>query len=680
MTRDEAIHEQARVLAAEAVDADLAPNEAAWLEAHLAACPGCLAVATEYQANRAELAGLAMPEPPRDLWARTQARLDAADARGGPSRSRSALSRSRGSLIGSMVAVVAVVALAGASLLSQSPIAHPGAPTDDRTVPIALVSASTGQTAGNGSTSPLAVVNGTTYWISGGNGFYEIKGATSSCDPANSTCTVSSGDGKTLGTIASQTSVSAAIAPNADVAAVWTADKVAIVPLTDSSKSVSLDQMTPQPTLVTKPAPTPATPAPTATPTPATTPAPTATPTPTTTASVFASASLASITPLPSETVTPAPTETPAPTATPAPTVMPAATPSAQAASGGPVAILSGYEIVGRDPEFSADGRLVAFAARPSDHSTGADVFVWQDGDRQAHAITTSHSALFAGWFGAKLLISEIASPQGSAGGSDPVSTMSYVFDPTSGQKLRIDRPMLMPSVDPTGTYLVYWAGRVEFDPTLGMWQAGGGELYFDRWANLDLVSADAPIETSSPTPTATTAPTAVASAIAIASVEASVSPTVESSGSASASPLETASPSASAVPSPTVAPTPVPAAGPQRLPVAQGSGVVRTWQVRWDATGPHLATWVADKGSSKIGRLSLFSIDTKKHLVDADGKVFAAERVLAAIQLDNSHLVYTLAVDGQTYVQDVPSWQPSTTSTGEPPASAPVTTDRPGN
>ena len=93
------------------------------------------------------------------------------------------------------------------------------------------------------------------------------------------------------------------------------------------------------------------------------------------------------------------PTATPRPQlAAPRPTASPAATPAvrpprataAAAVVPSPTAILDGYEIVGRDPEFSADGRLVAFSARPVDHSTGPDVFVWRSGRGAGTAVTSA--------------------------------------------------------------------------------------------------------------------------------------------------------------------------------------------------------------------------------------------------------------------------------------------------
>jgi hypothetical protein len=81
--RDEAMtHEQARMLAAESIDGPLAPEEADWLQAHLASCDDCRAVSDEYVAIHAELSTLAMPEPPRELWIRTQAALDRQDSTG----------------------------------------------------------------------------------------------------------------------------------------------------------------------------------------------------------------------------------------------------------------------------------------------------------------------------------------------------------------------------------------------------------------------------------------------------------------------------------------------------------------------------------------------------------------------------------------------------------------------
>jgi hypothetical protein len=677
-------HEQARLLAAEAVDGELLSEEAIWLEDHLAACPECALIADEYRAIHAELSSLSMPEPPRDLWVRTQAALDAVDHSSGRAGSHRKPMPSRGSLIGSSVAVAVVVLVAGASLLAQTPISRQAQPSG---VPGPIANGTGAPaTPGTGSNSTLAVMNGTTYWISGENGVYQIKGGSSDCAPSDASCAVKSGGGQTLGTIASDSTISAALAPNASVAAVWTSDKVAILPLTDTAPTVSLDLLTPQPTL-----------APTAAPTPTPTASPKSVPSESASAP---SASLALVSPPASPT--PAPTATPTPVpATPTPTALP--TP---ASNGGPLAILTGFEIVGRDPEFSPDGRLVAFSARPSDHSAGPEVFMWQVGDRQAHPITTSHSDLFAGWFGTRILISEIAPAGSSAAGSSgsgAVTSTSFIFDPGTGRTFRITRPMLMPAVDPSGQYVVYWSGTVEFDQATDLWQPGTGDLFFDKWSNLVLVAVGTPAESPTPTPADTSAsPQPIASTTASSSATASApaSPSIAPTASAtpipsppSASPALESSSVASAVPTAVATPTPTATPQsrlPQALPVAQAVASVRTWQVRWDGSGQHVAVWVADKGSSKVGRLSLFAVDPDNDLVDTDSPLLKAERVTASIQFDASHLLYTSAVDGKTYLQAVPPLQPSTAVTpgtvesspqaGGSASATPLSTDRPGN
>lgn len=659
--RDEArVHERARSLAAASVDAELTPTDAEWLAGHLEACPDCAAAAEEYRANHLELGLLSMPEPPRDLWARTAAGLDlvdAAAARRSPG-SAAAWPAGRRPLISTVVAVTVVVVAAAASLLVQSPIANP-LPGTTQTSAIAFGSNTPGQSGVP--QAPLAVVNGTSYWIASAAGVYEIKGGTSQCTATDGSCTMTNGTGQTLGSISSDSTVSAAIGPDASLAAVWTDTKVVILPLVSSPQTVPIDLLTPQPAVQ-----------PTATPSPG--PTETANPTPGQVPSATASTPAAS-TPVAS----PIPSPTPSPTAVaPAPTIAPA----------GATAILSGYQIVGRDPEFSADGSYVAFSARPSDHSTGPDVFVWKVGQDRAEAVTFRHGDLFAGWFGQKILISEIApgsSPGGAAAsapaGTAAVGSTSYVYDPATGKALQIDRPMLMPAVDPTGLYLVYWSGSVEFDPVSGLWQPGKGDLYFDTWSDLTLTPASlAPLPAPTPTPT----PVVTVSPVPTPSPAAPESPSPE----ASLSEGPDAEASATAAPTVTPGPTAVTAL-PQLLPVASGPGLVHGWVVRWDATGGNVAIWVADQGSDRIGRLDLFSIDRAASQVDTNEPRLAADKVMSSLTFDDGHLVYTSAADGKTYVQAVPSVPPSTASTPSPTppglrpadASASATpTDRPGS
>jgi hypothetical protein len=303
---------------------------------------------------------------------------------------------------------------------------------------------------------------------------------------------------------------------------------------------------------------------------------------------------------------------------------------------------------------------------------------------------------MFAGWFGLQILISEISVPNASDGASaspsaaispDASRSTSYVFDPETGKALKIGRPMLLPAVDPTGRYLVFWSGTVEFDPASGLWRPGHGDLYFDTWSDLTLTPASfAP----APTPTGSTGPSA---------------PAAPSSDAPTPSPAPTLAPAA--IDTPTAAPSSAVSPGsseaaqtqsppqptlPQLLPVAATPGTVHSWLVRWDTSGRHVAVWVADPGSAGIGRLSLFSIDRATELVDTNEQLLAADKVMANVVFDGDHLVYTSAVDGKTYMQAVPAVPPSTVSTptqgapGEQPSGAAASgsaaaqaSDRPG-
>lgn len=673
------LHERAISLAAEAVDADLDPVEAAWLVEHLDSCPDCSGVADEYRAQHLELRSLKAPEPPRDLWARTSAGLDTVDAghryrrQSQPSRARTG----RRPLFGTAVAVGFVVLVAGASLLTQSPIGRmvPGSRPSGA---IAVVPGTT-VPASEAPQAPLAVVNGTTYWIAADQGVYQIKGSSADCVQAAGSCTVSGGSGETVGSITSDTAVSAVLAPDASQAAVWTADKIAIVPLAAGPQTVPLDLLTPRPTQAATPTPTP-----------------TATPTPT----------MATVTPPPTSSGSP---EVPPSISTTPPSASPIASPSPTVSPAGgavvskPTAILDGYEIVGRNPEFSADGSLVAFSARPVDHSTGPDLFIWKSGDERAHAVTTGHADIFAGWFGHKIMVSEIAAATGGAatGGSTTIVTQSYIFDPADGDTEKIDRPMLVAGVDPTGRYLIYWQGTVEFDPVTGLWQPGKGDLYFDSWANLilqpaslnpkptssaDAVASDSVAPSTSPgsiaspageSPTATASTTAT-SALALPTSAATDAPSMEPGLAGSPEPRTTSS----------LTPEPTQSALPQVVSVAGVPASVRRWAVRWDRAGQNVAVWVADPGSPTVGRLGVFSVDRASGLL---GQTLAADEVLSTIGFDDSNLVYTSAMDGKTYVKPVPVIPPPV-STPTPPtrSQAPASTvpsgapapasDRPGS
>jgi len=606
---DQLTHEQALALSVESIDTRLEPADAARLGDHLDSCSDCAAIDAEYRAIHQELRGLPLPEVPRNLWARTSAALDRAEA------APSGLSLSRlqdflthnVAMLSTAVAAGLVIVLIAATVVLQSPGISPRPAASDGGN-VALGSAPSGLESTQ--PGPLAVVGGTSYWISEDAGVYEIKVGNGQCPVGQAGCSMSSG-GQTLGSVKSKTPVSAVIAPDASRAAVWTDGKVAVLPLVAKPATVALDLLTPRPTTA-------------ATTTPATTPAPAATP------AGDQSALPTSVASSPST----------APTA--APTV---------SATSIPVAILTGYEVVGLDPEFSADGLTLAFTARPRDHSTGPDVFVWRVGQDQAHAITFGHSDQVAGWYGGRVLISEFSAASTSSGAA--AGYASYVFDTKTGAAERIDRPMLLPSADSTGRFVVYWAGTVEFDRASGMWRAGAGDLYFDSWSNLTLTPTTfGPVvaPTDSPTPIATAA-------------------------DASPAPGDTANDTPAPVPTDAGTQGQPPAATARILETTDKPGQVHDWIVRWDSSGRHAAIWVAESGSTDVGRLTVFSIDRTAGHAAVDQALPASDRVTNGLDFDDGHLVYTSASDGKTYVQDIASLAPVVVA-----GPTPTITDRPSD
>ena len=681
------------MLASEAIDTELQPGDSAWLAQHLEGCDDCRTIAAEYVALRNELRSLAVPEPPRDLWARTSAALDEVD-RSSPRRGRSATRLGFGgwsanrSFIGTAIAVSLVVVISGISVLSQVPGSHVSGSA--RPSQIAL-----GQPSPPSAEAPVAVVDGTGYWIVRDGETYQIRLGSAKCSGTIDRCSVSNVSGTTMGSITSTSPVFAALAPDAKQAAVWNGDTIAIVPLAPEAPStVAIDQMTPRPSTTASAVVSVAEPTPTVTSTSTVGPSPSITPASSETAKASASPTASAS---PSQIVTPSPTAV----SSPAPVSV-------------PTAILNGYKVSGRDPEFSADGQWVAFSAVPTDNSSGPDLFVWQVGQERAHAVTSSHADLFSGWFGTRILVSELtagpvapaadasssnsstptASDSGSPSAATPSGTpsptaapvtgpsaTSYLFDPATQNVQRIDRSMLLPVADPTRTFLVYWSGAIVLDPVSGQFKVGKGNLYLDSWANVKLEPAS--LAGVVPTPSATPS---------TASQEPSASPTPPATASNEATPSSSSSPSASDVGS-LASSTPQPSASPVLPALLRVSAVdnVENWVVDWDVTGQHVAVWVADPSSQSVGVVSLFAIDRGSGLVATDMPLFAA-RGLSSVQFDHGFLVYTTPAegsDGKTYLVPVPptpptpspSPSPSLSATEAPsqtPTSTPVPTAKP--
>ncbi len=678
-------HERSRTLVSWSIDEELTLEDSTWLAQHLGSCAECREAAADLRALHEELRSLPLPEIPRDLWARTSAGLDRVDrerARRAPGSRWSVadllsgfgLASSRWTRVyAGAVAIVIVVAVVGVSLFTRStatPASSTGAPSQ-----FAVSSSSAGVQQ-----AALTVVGDTSYWVAPVNGVYQIRGASTQCTGTTKSCTLTSGNPTVLGSVQSDTPVTVAISPNASNAAVWNEDKVVILPLTTQPATVSIDSLTPLPV---------ATPVPTVAPTPQPTPTPQGAPTP------GASEPGASS----------QPTESPIPTAAPAtetpPTPSPLATPASTPSGTQPTAILSGYNVVGRSPEFSADGQWVAFSARQTGRSSGSDVFVWHQGWQRALPIRTGHGDLFAGWAGSRVLISTLvtvnagqaaAASQAPADTSEPAGStqpgeapeatptsqptatpapvsvaISEVYDPISGTFQRIDEPMFLPVVDPTGHFVVYWSGTVSLDPSSGLWVPGQGSLYFADWSGVPLV----PDPQAGPTGTP-------------AATEPSGEPTAGASTDASQTPA--------ALGYGTLLPA---LAGTsslgQPIPVPSVPHSATGWIARWDATGQYVAIWVAKNAGGASGQVTVMNVIPGSAILNAQPLMTATAR--SNMIFDHARFIYTAAQSGGDKtivfalppVPPAPSAQP--TDTPAPPelpspssSLSPLATDQAGS
>jgi hypothetical protein len=259
----------------------------------------------------------------------------------------------------------------------------------------------------------------------------------------------------------------------------------------------------------------------------------------------------------------------------------------------------------------------------------------------------------------------------------------SYIYDPLDDTSAAVSRPMLMPAVDPTGRYVVYWSGTVRFDSTTGLWQPGLGDLYFDSWARVLAerpVAAPSPTEEPSPIATAVESTALDASASDPLEAETSIEPTSEPSSEPtpeatpsfepSSEPTPEASPSseptapASATPAPTATPTDS-ILLPQRLDLSSSPGRVASWVVRWDATGRYLAVWLAT-GPGDSGRVTLLNVLPGLDLVNL-GNPLLSTPSRSSVSFDGAQFAYSSPAeggDGKTYLFALPATPPGASAT----------------
>lgn len=504
-------HQRARQLAAARVDELLAPGDAAWLAGHLEGCAPCAAVAAEYDAQHDLFGALreATPQPPRDLWARTAAVLDSErrHARLGRwRRLRGSPGRSTRLPVAPVVAMLVVVVVVGAGLLNSRSAGPRG--TVAAATPIAIKGAADLQVLSLDSAGNLQLLS---------------RRVDEVCPTGVTECGVSPTFAVTaVSAFGSATDLLGAISPSGGQMVVVRRDPgsqgVYVVPVKQPAASPTTPSAAQTATTTASQPPTSSSsthesPIASASPSPSASPA-SATPASPTAGTASPSAS-PSTSPEASPTATEPPTpsdESGSPSASPSDGLTPlpsdgsaSASPSggsgAALASGSPaltavpsveaspvpdtaIKIASGVTVVGA-PVYSPGGSRLAFAAMPSDGSSGPDIYLWAVGDAAAQMITSDHGSWLAGWTDQGILVSRV---------DDGVPT-TYSVDPATGLATAIGAAgTWLPAVSPTGTTAAWWSGTVKLAADGVTWVPDRGQLVLGAWPSTDGVPAESHI------------------------------------------------------------------------------------------------------------------------------------------------------------------------------------------
>ncbi|OGN83241.1 MAG: hypothetical protein A2X23_02770 [Chloroflexi bacterium GWC2_73_18] len=587
MSRDpNGLHPELLALAAARLDEPLDLADDARLEAHLANCPPCRTRAEGYAADRLALRGLreALPTPPRDLWARTSEALDREAAgrhRLGPLGSLT-LPR-RGPALAATLSLALVVAIAaltlsgpgfwGGTAVSPGGSPVPGAtPYDVAPTVLAFVSTRDGTTA-------------------------LYTGSIDTVCPETSGIECPTLDRSVRRVVTFRPDFvpeQLAVAPDGQ--------RATVVGRSPSGGTVYAVEMR----VELHPTPTPEA---------------TATPEPS-----------GSLEPTPS--TEPTPTVEPSPSAGPTPTVVITAAPD----QGEARPILEGVIAVGEAPAYSPDGSWLAFSAMPADGSAGPDIYIWQAGDELAHAITGDHASIFASWAGNRIVGSRAVPIEAGGGPADarPGDPASFVLDPATGESRDVATPLWRPIVDPTGRFVIYWAGTLESAGVL--WREASGGLFLADWRALDPFA-----ETPAPEPAE---PSAEPSAEPTASAEPSPTPEPE----ATATPEATPEGEATAEPEP----SPTPIAEPQAIDPERdyASDPILDWEVHWSPDGRWFGAWIGepcpacDPDEPAVGRLSVVGIDPATGGIDRTSEQVHERRALSGFALGDDRVAWSTIPD----------------------------------
>ncbi len=639
-------HARARALASDRLLVPLPDEDAAWLQAHLGACASCRRMADSFTADSTKIRALRgeLPVPPRDLGARLSRALDVEVRRA----VRQDAARGRVSLVGSPPFTLAGIAIAAALAVVFLPLVTAGLGIGNRsTAPGPLDNGGPGAT-------PMVVQTQLVSWVQReADGTYVLTSAAIDrvCPGLDaSACGTLDGGARSIVALGLQPSAvvlqhngtSAVLVSRNALYAFSVPREVRVTRTPAPSSSI------PTPGALS---PTPAVTGVGATP-PAATPVPTGSPTarPTRSATPSAPASVTSPSGNPQTPVAVSPSSpTSSPSGAPAASVpgsgvptpaasvvsLPPASPAPSAAV--TTAIIEGVVLVGAPPAYSTDGQWVAFSARPSDGARGPDIYVWHVGDTKARQLTTDHASVFSAWSVGQILGSAVL-PAGS-----PTSDASAV------RIVVPESPVPAPSAP--GSPVVEPSAAISPSPEVSPSAAASASRTRVK------PSASAQPSATRLRPASTTRPSAGASP----GTSPSVSSSPEAPSAPPGSPVTSflLDPSSGAVTPiarpavwrPVVDPTNrsvvfwsgeqlldpatltwVPTNGrlvvadwqalvgpgdvtATPLPGSAGLTGVTGWDIRWDPSGRHLATWIADATDSSMGRLSLFA-------VNADGSV----------------------------------------------------------
>lgn len=326
--------------------------------------------------------------------------------------------------------------------------------------------------------------------------------------------------------------------------------------------------------------------------------------------------------------VTAAPIDAPTTGAPTAPTVTVApVTPGPSPTESLVLEIASGVTVVG-EAAYSVDGKWLAFSARPSDGSSGPDLYLWNVGQPTALAVTTDHRTYFSTWLGDRILASRVepasdpnvgggkptgkptanesADANGKPEGKLEAHPSSFLLDPATLARTEIAQPDLwLPVVDATGRYAAYWSGTLL--PTRdGLdWELGTGKVVLSGWS----AGADA-----------------------------------------------------EATPEPTEAPM----LGPTGTQVTLVPGHSAAFKAKFDPTSTRLAIWVGEQLEAEVGRLHLVVLDPATGAVATGPEPLPGAPALRRFSIDVGRLAWVnpSGQDGQESSVQVLGW--SSTTFGE--------------